>query len=55
MQPFDERPWGFTAVFDKKNGGGFLDEHYPQAAKGSDPHPLIHFPPEKATVADTRT
>lgn len=34
VQPFQERPWGFTAVFDKKNGGGFLDEHYPQAAKG---------------------
>lgn len=34
VQPFQERPWGFTAVFDKDNGGGFLDEHYPQAAKG---------------------
>lgn len=33
VQPFQEQPWGFTAVFDKKNGGGFLDEHYPQAAK----------------------
>ncbi|KAI5858006.1 Acetamidase/Formamidase [Tricharina praecox] len=33
VQPFAERPWGFCAVFDKKNGGGFLDEEYPQAAK----------------------
>jgi formamidase len=34
VQPFPERPWGFTAVFDKANGGGFLDEEFPQAAKG---------------------
>lgn len=33
VQPLDEQPWGFTGVFDKKNGGGFLDEHYPEAAK----------------------
>ncbi|KAI5819389.1 formamidase [Pyronema omphalodes] len=33
VQPFDHRPWGFCAIFDKKNGGGFLDEEYPQAAK----------------------
>ena len=34
VQPFPERPWGFCAVLDKNNGGGFLDEEYPQAAKG---------------------
>jgi formamidase len=34
VQPFAHRPWGFCAVFDKNNGGGFLDEEYPQAAKG---------------------
>ena len=34
VQPFAERPWGFCAIFDKRNGGGFLDEEYPQAAKG---------------------
>lgn len=34
IQPFEHRPWGFTAVFDRRNGGGFLDEHYGQAAKG---------------------
>jgi len=33
VQPFPHRPWGFTAVFDKSNGGGFLDEHFTQAAK----------------------
>lgn len=33
IQPFEHRPWGFTAVFDRRNGGGFLDEHYGQAAK----------------------
>jgi formamidase len=25
--------WGFTGLFDKQNGGGFLDEHYPEARK----------------------
>jgi formamidase len=29
VQPFEERPWGFTGIFNKKNGGGFLDEHFP--------------------------
>ncbi|KAF7561573.1 hypothetical protein G7046_g2580 [Stylonectria norvegica] len=33
VQPFDHSPWGFTGVFAKENGGGFLDEHYPNAAK----------------------
>ncbi|KAF4460217.1 formamidase [Fusarium albosuccineum] len=33
VQPFDHSPWGFTGVFAKSNGGGFLDEHYPDAAK----------------------
>ncbi|RWA07106.1 hypothetical protein EKO27_g8003 [Xylaria grammica] len=28
-----DQPWGFTGVFDKSNGGGFLDEIYPSAAK----------------------
>jgi len=31
VQPFQEQPWGFTGIFDKKNGGGFLDEMYPSA------------------------
>lgn len=25
--------WGFTGIFDKQNGGGFLTEHYPEAKK----------------------
>ena len=25
--------WGFTGIFDKKNGGGFLTDHYPDARK----------------------
>ncbi|KAK5653522.1 hypothetical protein OQA88_8781 [Cercophora sp. LCS_1] len=33
VQPFQDRPWGFTGIFDKSNGGGFLDETYPSAAK----------------------
>ncbi|KAI9822289.1 MAG: hypothetical protein M1827_000007 [Pycnora praestabilis] len=33
VQPSEEHPWGFTGVFDKSNGGGFLDEIYPHAAK----------------------
>ncbi|KAK8123788.1 formamidase-like protein [Apiospora kogelbergensis] len=33
VQPFEDQPWGFTGVFDKTNGGGFLDEIYPSAAK----------------------
>jgi formamidase len=33
VQPLDRQPWGFTGIFDKKNGGGFLDDIYPEAAK----------------------
>ncbi|KAL1310846.1 hypothetical protein AAFC00_001080 [Neodothiora populina] len=33
VQPLQEQPWGFTGVFAKENGGGFLDEEYPEAAK----------------------
>ncbi len=29
--PGDE--WGFTGIFDRTNGGGFLTEHYPKPAK----------------------
>ena len=31
VQPFQEQPWGFTGIFDRQNGGGFLDEIYPKA------------------------
>ncbi|KAL4881093.1 Acetamidase/Formamidase [Aspergillus karnatakaensis] len=33
VQPFEEQPWGFTGIFTPENGGGFLDEIYPKAAK----------------------
>ncbi|KAF4554691.1 Formamidase-like protein [Elsinoe fawcettii] len=33
VQPLQDQPWGFTGIFDKKNGGGFLDEIYPKPAK----------------------
>ncbi|EAT89430.2 hypothetical protein SNOG_02699 [Parastagonospora nodorum SN15] len=33
VQPLDEQPWGFTGIFARENGGGFLDEIYPEAAK----------------------
>jgi len=33
VQPLDEQPWGFTGIFAKENGGGFLDELYPEPAK----------------------
>ncbi|MDA7526313.1 acetamidase/formamidase family protein [Verrucomicrobiales bacterium] len=28
-----ESEWGFTGLFDRENGGGFLTEHYPEARK----------------------
>jgi formamidase len=37
VQPFQEQPWGFTGIFDRHNGGGFLDEHYPKACAQSTP------------------
>lgn len=33
LGPLDGDEWGFTGVFAKENGGGFLTEHYPRAAK----------------------
>lgn len=29
--PGDE--WGFTGIFDRENGGGFLTDHFPRACK----------------------
>lgn len=31
VQPFQEQPWGFGGVFHRQNGGGLLDEIYPEA------------------------
>ncbi|KAJ3116987.1 hypothetical protein HK100_000915 [Physocladia obscura] len=33
VQPIPGNEWGFTGIFARNNGGGFLDEHYPEAAK----------------------
>ncbi|KAL2014326.1 hypothetical protein VTN00DRAFT_1851 [Thermoascus crustaceus] len=33
VQPFQDQPWGFTGIFHRQNGGGFLDDIYPEAAK----------------------
>lgn len=33
VQPLERQPWGFTGIFAKENGGGFLDEVYPKPAK----------------------
>jgi len=30
VQPLPDEPWGFTGIFSKENGGGFLDEFYPK-------------------------
>ncbi len=31
--PFEEQPWGYTGIFAKENGGGFLTDYSPGAAK----------------------
>ena len=33
VEPHPQMNWGFTGIFDKHNGGGFLSEHYPTAGK----------------------
>ncbi|KAF2664759.1 Acetamidase/Formamidase [Microthyrium microscopicum] len=33
VQPLQDQLWGFTGIFDKGNGGDFLDDIYPKAAK----------------------
>jgi len=30
VQPLQDEPWGFGGIFDRNNGGGFLDEMYPK-------------------------
>ena len=35
VQPLQEQPWGFTGIFAKENGGGFLDEIYPKPCVSS--------------------
>jgi formamidase len=31
--PWPEAPWGFTGIFDRKNGGGLLTDFFPEARK----------------------
>eukprot|EP01102_Stenamoeba_stenopodia_P003131 TRINITY_DN13066_c0_g1_i1.p1 TRINITY_DN13066_c0_g1~~TRINITY_DN13066_c0_g1_i1.p1 ORF type:complete len:417 (+),score=78.90 TRINITY_DN13066_c0_g1_i1:99-1349(+) len=33
LGPLPGAEWGFSGIFDRSNGGGFLTEHYPEAAK----------------------
>lgn len=33
VQPLEEQPWGYGGVFDVRNGGSFLDDICPKAAK----------------------
>ncbi len=33
LGPLPASPWGFTGIFSKKNGGGFLTDYYPDACK----------------------
>ena len=33
VQPLEGSEWGYTAIFDRNNGGCFLHENYPKATK----------------------
>jgi formamidase len=33
LGPFPDRSWGYTGIFARNNGGGFLTEEFPDAAK----------------------
>jgi len=33
LGPFPDHEWGFTGIFELDNGGGFLTDHFPDAAK----------------------
>ncbi|RLV87871.1 hypothetical protein JA9_002702 [Meyerozyma sp. JA9] len=33
VQPLERQPWGYSGVFHRENGGGFLDKFYPECAK----------------------
>lgn len=50
VQPLQDEPWGFTGVFAKENGGGFLDQLYPKPyVEKSQPNPqkLLTFAQSK--------
>lgn len=33
LDPWPDREWGFTGIFEQDNGGGFLTDHFPNARK----------------------
>ena len=33
LGPLEGHEWGFTGIFDRENGGGFLTDHFPDACK----------------------
>ena len=33
LGPLTGYEWGFTGIFDRENGGGFLTDHFPEACK----------------------
>ncbi|KAL0040283.1 hypothetical protein WJX77_002258 [Trebouxia sp. C0004] len=33
LGPLEGHEWGFTGIFDRENGGGFLTDHFPEACK----------------------
>jgi formamidase len=33
LEPFQGREWGYTGIFAKENGGGFLTDYFPEAQK----------------------
>ena len=33
LGPLEGHEWGFTGIFDRENGGGFLTDHFPNACK----------------------
>src|SRR5262252_1814152 len=48
-----DSPWGFTGIFAKENGGGFLVDHYPQARKPAGGRAARHQSRPCAAVART--
>lgn len=42
VQPMQDQPWGFTGIFAKENGGGFLDELYPKPWVDSSTEPRAY-------------
>jgi acetamidase/formamidase len=45
--PLHGDEWGFTGIFDRENGGGFLTDHFPNACKVGAPRPAPKRAPFK--------